>query len=444
MPQHAAPRIFAGHWFAVSAAWLMLAIAGCGPEKPASPTSSAAPAANAEIKLLVVDDPEIAEAIEQLRGDWKARTRTTLEIRQAKSVELIAAEKPAEPFDVVIYPSALLGTLAERGWIGPLPPDYATSGELAWGDTLELVQIADTVWGPQPHAVSFGDALLVCYYRPDLFERFKKHPPESWADYHELAAFFQRRENLGDAAPAADAPWSGTIEPLARSWGGRVLLARAAPYARHLDNYSTLFQVSTMEPLIDGPPFVKALEELVADAKLGPSDANQLDPAAARQAFLAGRAAMTLTFPGHAGSQPAESAKERMPLDMIALPGSAKVYNIGAALGPAKRGHESARYTVGRRGTPGFDCRKQWASRPGVSFARLAFRSRLGHARGRGQRGNDDLSPFAVSRPAPLGRSAHRFSHRSPLCHARARCSQRARLPRRAPAARAGPLSGCP
>ena len=312
-----------------------LAAAGCGPEKPAT-SRPAGTAADVEIKLLVVDDPAIAEAVEQLRGEWKARTRSTIAIRQAKAADLVDAEKPGEPFDAVIYPSALLGTLAERGWIAPLPADYAANDELAWSDTFELVQIAATVWGPKPRAVSFGEALFVCYYRADLFERFKKHPPRNWAEYHELAAFFHDRKNLEDAAPAAEAAWSGTVEPLAKSWGGRVLLARAASYARHLDNYSTLFQVTSMEPLVDGPPFVQALEELVADARFGPSARLELEPAAARERLLAGQAAMALAFPGHAGGKPNESDRQKLAIGFVGLPGSPKVYNI------ARRGGTSA------------------------------------------------------------------------------------------------------
>ena len=70
--------------------------------------------------------------------------------------------------------------------------------------------------------------------------------------------------------------WCGTIEPLAPGWAGLVLLARAAPYAKHRDNYSALFDIETMEPLVAGPPFVQALEELVAAAKLGPGRSVQL------------------------------------------------------------------------------------------------------------------------------------------------------------------------
>ncbi len=144
----------------------------------------------------------------------------------------------------------------------------------------------------------------------------------------------------------ADAPWSGTLEPLAAGWAGRVLLARAAPYARHLDNYSTLFQIASMEPLVAGPPFVKALEELVADAKLGRGDAAALDPAAVREAFLAGQAAMALTFPGHAESRRDESAQDKLALGFAALPGSATVYNIGAGRWDKREAEASPRVTL--------------------------------------------------------------------------------------------------
>ena len=104
--------------------------------------------------------------------------------------------------------------------------------------------------------------------------------------------------------------WCGTIEPLAPGWAGLVLLARAAPYAKHRDNYSTLFNIDTMEPLVAGPPFVQALEELVAAAKFGPPDPFRYDPAAARAAFWKGQCGMTLTWPT-AAEQGREERGER-------------------------------------------------------------------------------------------------------------------------------------
>ena len=72
------------------------------------------------------------------------------------------------------------------------------------------------------------------------------------------------RAQSGSAAASDERPFSGVLEPLGPGWAGVVLLARAASYAKHPDNYSTLFDINTMEPLIAGEPFVRALEELLA------------------------------------------------------------------------------------------------------------------------------------------------------------------------------------
>src|SRR6185295_16164557 len=113
-----------------------------------------------------------------------------------------------------------------------VPEEVLSGEELDWRDIFEMIQLSETCWSRTTYAVPFGSPVLTVCYRADLFERFKRRPPETWAEYQELAEFFSRRENLGDAAPAA-APWSGAVEPLAPGWASRTLLARAAAYARH-------------------------------------------------------------------------------------------------------------------------------------------------------------------------------------------------------------------
>ena len=211
--------------------------------------------------------------------------------------ELLAAESLSEGADAVIYPSGQLGLLAERGWIAPLPADYATNRELAWSDTFELLQVAETRWGQTPYAVPFGSTLLTCYYRSDLFDRFHKRPPATWQEYQELAEFFAKRENL----PGVELPdrWSGTVEPLASGWAGRVLLARAAAYARHRDHYSTLFKIDSMQPLIAGAPFVARSKSWLPPPESRRTTAWSSTQPHARASFLAGHAALALAVPGH-------------------------------------------------------------------------------------------------------------------------------------------------
>jgi multiple sugar transport system substrate-binding protein len=350
--------------------WL---VCGCATDKqsPSGPETGARP--EIELSLLVVEDPAMAAEIDRLRGDWKARTHATLKINEISADELLARQSLDGPIDAIIYPSCQLGPLAQRTWIAPLPADYARNKELAWSDTFELLQVAEATWGQVPYAVPLGSPVLTCFYRADLLERFHKRPPQTWADYHELAAFLARRENLGDAAPPPDAPWFGAVEPLAKPWAGRVLLARAAAYAKHRDNFSTLFKVDTMQPLIDGPPFVRALTELVADAKLGPPNVRELDPAAARREFLTGHAALALSYPSHAGSDDGQP-DQAMAIGFVELPGSSSVYNFTAQRWEDRIAGESTRIPLlgfaGRLGSVA-----QQAAHPENAFQLLAWLS---------------------------------------------------------------------
>ena len=330
-------------------------MAGCAPQRRVRPTLRTAHATReVALRLLVVDDPELSVAIGKISGEWKARSGASLTLSDTTSAELLAATAPPAA-DAVIYPSALLGTLAERGWLAPLPADFATHRELAWSDAFELLQTAECVWGQQTYAVPLGSPVLTCYYRPDLLEKHHKQPPRTWLEYQELAEFFSKRENLGDAAPPADAPWHGCLEPLAKGWGGALLLARAAAYARHRDQYSTLFHIDTMAPLVSGPPFVRALEDLVAAAKLGPENKLDLTITEVRKRFLAGHAALAIAWPGHLANS--GSAAENAPVAFAELPGAEAVYNVGVRAWEDRAADEAPQVpllgTAGRLGSIG-------------------------------------------------------------------------------------------
>lgn len=306
---------------------LVLVWAGCSREKTKETSSAAAPPRQFTVRVLVVDDPGMAQAIENLAAEWQARSGGKLSLAQGTISALGEADSLASRPDAVIYPSAAIGTLMTRKALAPLPPEFARHGELAWSDTFELLQVAETAWGQSTVAIPFGSPVLTCYYRTDLFERFHKKPPQTWDEYQELAKFFSLRENLGDAVPPADGPWFGAVEPTAAHWGGRVLLARAAAYAKHRNHYSALFKVDGLEPLIAGEPFVRALDEMVAIARMNPQG-GALDGEQARREFLSGHAAMVLALPGHAGTGKAPADAAPVATGFAELPGSSKVYDF--------------------------------------------------------------------------------------------------------------------
>ena len=163
------------------------------------------------LRLVVVDDPEFADAI---LAQWAARAETQLNVRQITAAEMLDESKSLDT-DVVIYPSRYLGELVERRLIMPLPKEAISAKDFEWSDILELVRLRETAWGEKTYAVPLGSPIPLLWYRPDLLEAASVDVPRSWPAYIEAAKKLANRESLGAAAGAADRPWSGTLEPLA-------------------------------------------------------------------------------------------------------------------------------------------------------------------------------------------------------------------------------------
>lgn len=287
----------------------MVLAGGCD-GKPTAESAPSAPVAPARLRVAVVDDPALARSISRLQGQSADETNISYEIVELSSSDWPprpAGEHAAKPpADAIIAPAWLLGPAAERGLIVPLPETALGEQGAEWRGVFDALRDQEAAWAGRPTAVPFGSPVFVCYYRADLLESLKRRPPETWAEYRELAELLANRDRLGSAAPA-DRPWCGAMEPLGPGWAGLVLLARAAPYAKHRNQYSTWFDIDTMEALVAGPPVVRALEELAAAARHGPNDAATLDPEAVRRAFWQGRCGMALTWPSAAAA--AESAQ---------------------------------------------------------------------------------------------------------------------------------------
>ena len=350
----------------------LLLLAGCprpGPEEDGH--SGHLPPGDVTLRLLVVDDPAMAAAIERLQPVWTDQTGSEFQVAQVSQSDLDEA-KVLEA-DAVICASHLLGELAQAKWIVPVPENLLENDEEAWSEVFSLLRARETVWATKVVAVPFGSPVLTCYYRADLLEGLGRRPPRTWAEYHALAELLSNREKLGDAAPADGKPWFGAVEPLGPGWAGTVLLARAAPYATHRENYSTLFDIDTMEPLIAGPPFVRALEELVADAALGPPEQLTYDPAAVRRAFWEGKCGLAVSWPTAAQNGPLP-AEQEIGVGFAELPGSVEVYDVGDRAWETRREDEEPYVPLlagaGRMGT--VTSKSQW---PNAAFQLLFWLS---------------------------------------------------------------------
>ena len=305
----------------------MAPLAGC-PEPTDDDAANKLPLEGVSLQLLVVDDPALAEAVKKTRGEWKTQTGSTLEVVELAEDEFLATDQSKA--DAAICASYLLGTLAEKQKIAEIPKAMRTEGQEEWMGIFELSRCHEAIWGTKTLAVPFGSPVLVCYYRSDLLAELGKQPPTTWKEYQELAALLNDRARLKELAPPAEAEWSGTMEPLGPGWGGLMLLARAAPGVQHPDNYSTWFDINTMQPLIDGPPVVRALMQLVATAKHGADDQLEADPAKVREAFWRGQCALAVTWPtSAAGIETSDGDKPAsLSAGVAKLPGSNEHYNV--------------------------------------------------------------------------------------------------------------------
>lgn len=317
---------------------LLILLSGCSSNDSTPQAEPGKQLAGVKLRLVVVDDPAIAAAVRGLKDEWNAETAGEVEVVECKQNEL--ADAASLPGDAVICPAHLLAALAEAKRLASVPHSIAQNADphSAWLKCFSLLRNQEAAWGGEDYGVPLGSPVFCCYLRADLLEKLGRRPPETWQQYIELA------RSLRETGEKSGVKY-GTIEPLGRGWAGQVLLARAAAYAKERDKYTTLFDDKSFEPMIAGPPFVRALTELVEAAKLGPPEQLEFDPAAVRAEFWKGTTAMAISWPSASVSgsrHPAADGSRSVPATFGELPGAMEVYSVSSGTW-TRRGEDAGR-----------------------------------------------------------------------------------------------------
>jgi multiple sugar transport system substrate-binding protein len=295
------------------AAAILLLLTGCPEKQAASPAQKTAARPPQPLTVLVVDDPPLGQAIAR---EWRGRTEQELTVRDVSLADVLAANRL--PGDAVVFPSGVIGHLAERGLISALESTLLEDAEFNYRDIFDQIRLGEMRWGRQTVAVPLGSPQLLLAYRADAFEKENLKPPADWNEYQQIVERLQVAP-IGAAEPS-------TIEPLAPGWAGQLLFARAASYALHREQVSPLFQLDSMTPLIDQPPYVRALEELVAAAKTAGYAGQRLDPAEVFKKIRSGNCAMAIAWAvTNTADQPSVADAN---LRFSALPGSNQAYRF--------------------------------------------------------------------------------------------------------------------
>ena len=258
--------------------FLMLALVfGCQSEPPAQEPSQVAPTKRAavELTMVVVDDPPLAAGIKLLRGEWSERSGGQLKIDDWTTEQLLAAKSLST--DLIIYPSRHLGTLVERGWLRTVRDSVLQSEDVSLEDMYPIIRNAVLRYDNQVYSLSLGEPPLMLAFAGSADELGKI----TWPEISNPAA----KDDAQLKFPHAVA-----------------LLVRSLAYAQHRSGESAWFDVETMQPRLTEPPFVKALQEMIASEQ--PSTREQI--------------AGTFNWPR---AQSAES------LSYLPLPAAAEVYS---------------------------------------------------------------------------------------------------------------------
>jgi len=313
---------------------LVLVLSGCAAEKPEP--ADVRPFVGRQLNVVVPAGFGFADAWELPLIEWSQQTGA-----EAGLVEYDATGKPTEltqrirsSFEadsgaetVIFFPATEMALLAADGLLAPLPESALNSGNLDWLDFFNGLREKIAVVGDNAMAVPSACPVLVCYYRADALEAAGLSPPQTWDEYAELVKTIE-----------AWAPDLSAVEPWSEQFRATMFLARATAYAQHPENFSLFFDISTGEPLIDGPGFVRALEEFVAIRGSMPETIAGYSPAECRRELLSGRAAIGIAYETQAdrdndptttdGEWPARAAHVR--LGCCRLPGSREVYDLSS------------------------------------------------------------------------------------------------------------------
>ncbi len=312
-------------WYSLAFCGVLIAATfGCQPTDddgaPAESVVNQTPEKPQRLKVLSIDDPQqVAARIAQV---WTAQTAGEIEVTYTTSEGLFAEAQPIPEFDIAIYPSVNMGELLARHAIQPL--DLAQLKDLCADrrvllrhDRTTVVQSGKSIFG-----ASLGSPMLTLLYRKDVFEKLQLDVPQTWQEYRATV----------ESLPSSAAKWTSehgeTIptqicEPTTGTWLAEYLLARAAGSLVRQGRLSSYFEIDSLKPLINTPPFVDALEQMTAEREFK-SD-RPMTPEDCYIAIVRGEAALAVTWPS--SHSIVEGASETFPIAVASIPGAYRSFD---------------------------------------------------------------------------------------------------------------------
>lgn len=293
------------------------------------------------LTVITQSGPYIAKPVEMFAPEWEARTGGKINLVTVPFGDLYQKIMASftlgtGDYDIVIFASSWMGDFAGNGYLRDITQWVLNDQNLRFDEVLSAYQ--DTVkWAGKIYALPLDGDVHTLYYRKDALEnpeyraRFRARygyelgVPRTWKEYRDVAEFFHGWDWDNDGQVEY-----GAIEAMKR--GGQAFwyyLSRAAAYVSHPQRKGNLFfNPENMNPQINNPGFLRALEEWIEIKNFGPPGMINFDSGDVRSQFAAGEAALAIDW-GDTGiiAATSEASVIKGKVGTAILPGSYEVYD---------------------------------------------------------------------------------------------------------------------
>jgi multiple sugar transport system substrate-binding protein len=279
---------------------------------------------------------------------WEAYTGATinwidLSQRDYNGFLQLAIAADQVEWDLMEMGAPFEGDTAGRGLLDPMPDWVAESIDM--DDYVDYLKPPIGTWDGETYRISIDGDTHTLAYRKDYYENEEFAAgwaeseyntdgtewavPETWEELNAQSKFL-----AGKTDPTFGGPAYGVLDPLNYIWGGfgfYFLADRAVAYSKHPDSAAYLFDPETMEPLVNNPGWVQAIQDvidLINTPDAYPPDQLNQDPNLWTFQFLPGTGS-SIVWWGDVGSN-ARTSDTSVVGDLIGFdinPGAKRVYN---------------------------------------------------------------------------------------------------------------------
>ncbi len=279
----------------------------------------------------------------EVRQEFEAATGAELRIVEVSLDEHFARlisdlTTGSGQYDASIAGAWWLGDLVAQDFLLPYDDFYNDSRFPVWD--IEDVQPALRTlleYDGKKYMVANDHDGQVMYYRRDLFENpehqtsfeeaygYPLDVPKTWDEFRDMAEFFNGKDLNGDGTSDNGL----TMHLKVGGQGMFHFMSFSAPFIIGPENPNQYwFDPDTMQPLLDSPGHVRALEKMVELIQFGPREMLGWDLGQSWDHFLQGEAALTFTWGDLAALAQQEGSLVKGKIGTAHLPGTNAYYNI--------------------------------------------------------------------------------------------------------------------